>query len=82
METIDEIVFGSGGPEKVDFIKIDAAWFERQILAGAAETVRGFKPVIACSGYHLPGDEKIIPEIVLGLNPGYKFRILDRATKI
>lgn len=81
VETVDKVVFESPGIGKVDFIKIDTEGFERQILTGAAETIKKFKPIIACSAYHLPDDEKIIPEIALKLNPDYKFKILNKAEK-
>ena len=48
--------------ERVDFIKIDAEGSEREILKGAKETIKKFKPRMAIAAYHLPDDKKI-PEI-------------------
>jgi FkbM family methyltransferase len=53
--------------ERVDFIKIDAEGSEREILRGAKQTIRGFRPKIAVSAYHRPDDERAIPEIVLSV---------------
>jgi hypothetical protein len=81
MCTVDDFVFGRENLSGVDFMKIDTEGYERQIIKGATETIKKFKPVIICSGYHLPDDEKIIPEIVLKMNPSYRFRTIDRGEK-
>jgi len=49
--------------ERVDFIKIDTEDSEREILKGAKETIRKFKPRMAIAAYHLLPDDKKIPEI-------------------
>ncbi|MCB0322928.1 MAG: FkbM family methyltransferase [Bdellovibrionales bacterium] len=52
--TLDEFVFGSG-ISRVDFIKIDSEGFEAKVLAGAAQVLRSFRPVVyleLCREYH------------------------------
>ena len=60
---------------KVDFIKIDTEGYEKQILTGAKETIRRFKPIIVASAYHSKGDKKSIPNLVHSLCSGYKYRM-------
>lgn len=64
--------------EKVDFIKMDTEGYERNIIMGAAETIRRFSPVIVCSAYHLKDDKIKIPELIKSINPEYKYRIEKR----
>jgi FkbM family methyltransferase len=68
--TIDDFVKENNLP-RVDFIKIDTEGYEANILRGAAETIKKFKPVIAMSAYHNPGDKKDLPRIVQSLVPEY-----------
>jgi FkbM family methyltransferase len=68
--TIDQFVAENNIP-RVDFIKIDTEGYEANILRGAAETIKKFKPVIAMSAYHNPGDKKDLPRIVQSLVPEY-----------
>jgi len=82
MITIDNFVFNIKKLPKVDFIKMDTEGYERQIIKGATQTIKKFKPIIACSGYHLPDDEKIIPEMVLDINPDYSFKMINRGEKV
>lgn len=64
--------------EKVDFIKMDTEGYERNIIMGAAETIRRFSPVIVCSAYHLKDDKIKIPELIKSINPEYKYRVEKR----
>ena len=77
MTTIDDFV-KENKLERVDFIKIDAEGYEKQIIKGAKETIKKFCPVIACSAYHLPEDKKEIPRLVLEIEPKYKYRLENR----
>jgi len=63
--------------ERVDFIKIDAEGSEREIIKGAKETIRRFKPKMAIAAYHLPDDKKAIPELVLSIRDDYKFKLVN-----
>lgn len=49
--TIDEFV-ESNKIERVDFIKLDVEGSEKEVLEGAKETIRKFKPKLAISAYH------------------------------
>jgi FkbM family methyltransferase len=56
---------------RVDFIKMDIEGAEREALAGAAHTLRRFKPTLALDAYHLPDDPTVLPRIILAANPAY-----------
>lgn len=56
---------------RVDFIKMDIEGAEREALAGAAQTLRQFKPTLALDSYHRPDDSVVLPRIILGANSGY-----------
>lgn len=71
--TIDDFVNEKG--TEVDFIKIDAEGSEREILLGAKETIKKFKPKIAVSSYHRPDDKEVIPKIVKSIRDDYKFNL-------
>jgi len=58
--------------EKVDFIKADIEGAERDMLAGALETIRRFKPDLALCIYHLPDDPEVISSLIKKANPEYK----------
>jgi len=64
--------------ERVDFIKIDAEGSEREILKGAKETIKRFKPKMAIAAYHLPDDKKVIPELILSIRDDYKFKLVNK----
>ena len=64
--------------ERVDFIKIDAEGAEREIIKGARETIKNFKPRMAIAAYHLPDDKKVIPELVLSIRDDYKYKLVNK----
>lgn len=68
--TIDFFVSEKKIP-RVDFIKIDTEGYEAKILAGAKETIKKFKPVIAMSAYHNATDKDDLPRIVKDISPDY-----------
>lgn len=53
----------------VDIIKIDTEGWERQVLEGAAETLRRDHPTIVMSAYHRPGMWKFCPRWSEGFAP-------------
>jgi FkbM family methyltransferase len=79
--TLDSFVKGYN-VERVDFIKIDAEGSEREILKGAKETIKKFKPKMAIAAYHLPDDKKVIPELVLSIRDDYKFKLVDKGEPV
>jgi hypothetical protein len=68
--------------ERVDFIKIDAEGSEREIIKGAKETIKRFKPKMAIAAYHLPDDKKVILELVLSIRNDYKFKLVDKGEPV
>jgi len=74
--TIDEFI-RNNEIERVDFIKIDAEGAEREIIKGAKETIKKFKPRMAIAAYHLPDDKKVIPELVLSIRDDYKYKLVN-----
>lgn len=68
--TIDDYV--ASRLRQLDFIKMDIEGAEMAALAGAANTIREFRPRLAISGYHKPEDLWEIPQRILELNPGYR----------
>jgi len=65
--------------ERVDFIKVDAEGYEKQILRGAKETIRRFRPILAVSAYHFPNDKTDIVKLVEGITPEYTHTFSSRA---
>jgi len=73
LRPVDALV-AEQGLQRLDLIKIDAEGMEREVLAGAAETIRTFRPTIAVAAYHRPGDEEGLPRLLAELHSGYRFR--------
>ncbi|MGJ5819193.1 FkbM family methyltransferase [Paludibaculum fermentans] len=59
------------GISKVDFIKMDIEGAEREALAGAAGTLRQYKPILALDAYHRLDDREVLPKVILAANSGY-----------
>ena len=64
--------------ERVDFIRIDAEGSEREIIKGAKETIKRFKPKMAIAAYHRSDDKKVIPKLVLSIRDDYKFKLVNK----
>ena len=77
--TIDEFV-RTNNIEKVDFIKADIEGAERDMLRGAAETLKKYAPKLAICTYHLPDDKQVLEGIVKEANPDYN--IIHRYKKM
>lgn len=58
--------------EGVGFLKIDVEGFEYDVLSGASETIRRYKPSIAVACYHGAGPIVELHEFIKGLHPSYK----------
>jgi FkbM family methyltransferase len=69
--TIDDFV-REQGLSRVDFIKADIEGFERNMLAGARETLQRFAPKLALCTYHLPDDPQVMERLILEANPRYR----------
>jgi len=73
LTTIDRLVEELNLP-RVDYIKMDIEGAETRALHGAAETLKRWRPRLAISAYHLPGDPRSIPTAVRAAQPGYRMR--------
>ena len=71
LTTIDKIVDELQLP-RVDFIKMDIEGAERNALAGAAQTLKQFRPRMSITTYHRPDDPKVVPQAVLAADPDYQ----------
>lgn len=67
--TVDELRL-----QRVDVIKMDIEGAERRAAAGAAGTLRRFRPHVAISGYHLPDDPAVITKAIRSVVPAYRVR--------
>ena len=76
-ETIEGITLDSfvekEGLDRLDFIKLDVEGAELEVLEGAVETIKKFKPKIAVSVYHKPDDILTIPGFISEILPDAKF---------
>jgi FkbM family methyltransferase len=69
--TLDEYV-KKNEVKKVDFIKADIEGAERDMLAGAEQTIKKFKPRLALRTYHLPDDPEVLHTLIKKYVPEYK----------
>lgn len=69
--TIDEFV-KEKDIKKLDFIKMDVEGLEYQVIRGAQETIKKFKPKLAIPLYHNTGDLITLPLVVNEIT-NYKF---------
>ena len=67
--SIDESVSG----DKVTFIKLDVEGAEYEALVGAKNTITKHHPRMAISIYHKPEDIFTLPELIMEMEPDYKF---------
>jgi hypothetical protein len=51
---------------------MDIEGAERKALAGAAGTIKQFRPRMSITTYHLPDDPEAVPRVALAAEPGYK----------
>lgn len=57
---------------KVDFIKSDVEGMERNLIAGAENTIKKFKPRLAICIYHRPDDPELLEKMIKDFVPEYK----------
>lgn len=61
--------------ERVDYIKADVEGAELQMIRGAEETIRRWRPRIAITTYHDPGHAERLIEMICGFDKTYRFRV-------
>jgi FkbM family methyltransferase len=71
LTTIDKLV-AELGLARVDFIKMDIEGAESNALTGARDTISRFKPRMAITAEHKPGDEVDIPRAVRAIRADYQ----------
>ncbi|TXJ20084.1 FkbM family methyltransferase [Brachyspira aalborgi] len=59
----------------ITFLKADIEGEEFNMLKGAVNTIKNYKPKMAISVYHKPDDLLTIPEFIKNLVPEYKFAL-------
>jgi FkbM family methyltransferase len=74
MRSIDSLV-AELGLGRVDLIKSDVEGMEPELLRGAAETIRRFRPHLVISAYHLAEHRSLLPAILLEIDPGYRITV-------
>ena len=70
IESIDSIV--NGGPNKIDYVKIDIEGFEPEALRGAAGVLNRDRPDLAIAGYHKCEHLWELPQLITQIEPSYK----------
>jgi len=60
---------------EVTMIKADIEGFELEMLRGARNIIRRYRPRLAISVYHKPQDLYLIPRYISSLVPGYKMAL-------
>jgi len=74
--TIDAIEQSLDLP-RIDFIKMDIEGAERNALRGARHAITHWRPRLAISTYHLPGDPGAISSIIWAMRPDYRIGSKD-----
>jgi FkbM family methyltransferase len=73
--SIDDFVMERGA--QVGLIKLDVEGSELDVLLGAKETIKEYKPVLIVSVYHRGQDFFEIPKLIKEIEPQYKMRFLN-----
>lgn len=71
IRTIDSLFYDT----PISYLKADIEGFEFPMLLGAEDTIRKFKPRIACTTYHVGNDFVEIAEFLKYANPQYNIKI-------
>ncbi len=61
--------------DNLGLIKLDTEGFETNILTGATQLIKKYKPVLVIAIYHTPQDFFDLKDRIKRLNPNYKFMI-------
>lgn len=72
VSTLDDLFACRG--IRITYLKADLEGFELEMLAGATETIKTYKPKIAITTYHHRDHARQVQEILKGLVPEYHFK--------
>jgi len=72
--TLDDFV-EKNNLKKVDFIKADIEGMERDLLKGAENAIKKFKPKISICIYHRPDDPQVLKNLIKKFVPEYKIEM-------
>ena len=70
MVKLDDYISGRNS-----YVKLDVEGYEAEVLQGMKNSILRFKPLLAVSVYHIPGDIHKMAEMLLSWNPDYKVYI-------
>lgn len=59
--------------KRLRLVKVDTEGYESRVLAGAAESIRRFHPVLLLASYHRRGDDSALAHVVSEIAPSYRF---------
>lgn len=71
MVTLDSLLMD----EKVDFIKVDVEGLEEDVLKGATNIIRKWKPKMAIAAYHDTNNPIQLKQLVLGIRSDYNIAL-------
>jgi len=76
--TLDSFVF-KNRLENINFIKLDVEGAELEVLKGALETIKKYRPKMAISVYHKPDDLIVITKFLYDLLPDARFYLSHKS---
>jgi len=63
--------------EEVSFIKIDTEGYETEVLLGAKNIIKKYKPILSFSAYHKPEDKEKLPQILKNIRNDYRIILVN-----
>ncbi len=63
--------------EEVSFIKIDTEGYETEVLLGAKNIIKKYKPILSFSAYHKPEDKEKLPQILKSIRNDYRITLVN-----
>lgn len=73
--TVDAVALDQFLNERITFIKMDIEGSEKEAISGATKLIKDYTPKMAICIYHLKDDFWRIPELILSINPDYRFMV-------
>ncbi|MEN3011097.1 MAG: FkbM family methyltransferase, partial [Candidatus Bipolaricaulaceae bacterium] len=66
----------------VSFLKADVEGYERELLVGAQETLRRFRPRLSICTYHRPDDPLVLRQLIRESWPFYRIKFKEALTHL